>query len=55
MSHCSHADSEKIVAKVYEISRVYILNPLALAGSTIIGFFGGLIQKGNTAARLFTK
>ena len=59
-----NADSEKIVAKVYEISRVYILNPLALAGSTIIGFFGGLIPGLTTvfsstaaynASMLFTK
>ena len=27
----------------YEIGRLYILNPIALLGSTIIGFFGGLI------------
>ena len=64
MMHHMNADSEKIVAKVYEISRVYILNPLALAGSTIIGFFGGLIPGLTTvfsstaaynASMLFTK
>ena len=31
------------INKTYEIGRLYILNPIALLGSTIIGFFGGLI------------
>ena len=43
MLHHWDADITKTSAKVYELGRVYILNPLALLGSTVIGFFGGLI------------
>ena len=64
MMHHMNADSEKVLAKTYELGKVYILNPLALAGSTIIGFFGGLIPGLTTvfsstaaynASMLFTK
>ena len=30
-------------AKTYEITKVYFLNPLGLLGSSIVGFFGGLV------------
>jgi putative tricarboxylic transport membrane protein len=61
-----HWDTEitKSVNKTYELGRLYILNPIALFGSTIIGFFGGLIPGLTTvfsstaaynASMLFTK
>ena len=43
MLHHWDADLAKTKGKIYELGRLYILNPLALAGSTLIGFFGGLI------------
>ena len=36
-------DTQKTQGRAYELGRLYILNPLALAGSTVIGFFGGLV------------
>lgn len=64
MMHHMNADADKILAKTYELSKVYILNPLALIGSTVIGFVGGLIPGLTTvfsstaaynASMLFTK
>jgi len=64
MMHHMNADSDKVVAKTYELGRLYILNPIALIGSTLIGFFGGLIPGLTTvfsstaaynASMLFTK
>jgi len=64
MMHHMNADADKILAKTYELSKVYILNPLALIGSTVIGFIGGLIPGLTTvfsstaaynASMLFTK
>ena len=52
------------INKTYELGRLYILNPVALFGSTLIGFFGGLIPGLTTvfsstaaynASMLFTK
>jgi len=61
-----HWDTEitKSLNKTYELGRLYILNPVALLGSTVIGFFGGLIPGLTTvfsstaaynASMLFTK
>ena len=61
-----HWDTEitKSINKTYELGRLYILNPVALLGSTVIGFFGGLIPGLTTvfsstaaynASMLFTK
>jgi len=61
-----HWDTEitKSINKTYELGRLYILNPVALLGSTLIGFFGGLIPGLTTvfsstaaynASMLFTK
>ena len=61
-----HWDTEitKSINKTYELGRLYILNPVALIGSTVIGFFGGLIPGLTTvfsstaaynASMLFTK
>lgn len=61
-----HWDTEitKSINKTYELGRLYILNPVALFGSTLIGFFGGLIPGLTTvfsstaaynASMLFTK
>jgi putative tricarboxylic transport membrane protein len=61
-----HWDTEitKSLNKTYELGRLYILNPVALLGSTLIGFFGGLIPGLTTvfsstaaynASMLFTK
>lgn len=61
-----HWDTEitKSLNKTYELGRLYILNPFALIGSTLIGFFGGLIPGLTTvfsstaaynASMLFTK
>jgi len=61
-----HWDTEitKSLNKTYELGRLYILNPFALIGSTVIGFFGGLIPGLTTvfsstaaynASMLFTK
>ena len=61
-----HWDTEitKSINKTYELGRLYILNPVALFGSTVIGFFGGLIPGLTTvfsstaaynASMLFTK
>ena len=43
MMHHFNDDVNKSVGKAYDLGKLYILNPLALAGSTLIGFFGGLI------------
>ena len=52
------------INNTYELGRLYILNPVALFGSTLIGFFGGLIPGLTTvfsstaaynASMLFTK
>ena len=61
-----HWDTEitKSLNKTYELGRLYILNPVALLGSTLIGFLGGLIPGLTTvfsstaaynASMLFTK
>lgn len=61
-----HWDTEitKSLNNTYELGRLYILNPVALLGSTVIGFFGGLIPGLTTvfsstaaynASMLFTK
>ncbi len=64
MMHHWNTGITKSINKTYEIGRLYILNPLALAGSTIIGFFGGLVPGLTTvfcstaaysASLLFTK
>ena len=64
MLHHWDADLAKTKGKIYELGRLYVLNPLALAGSTLIGFFGGLIPGLTTvfastaaynASQLFTK
>lgn len=34
---------KSVTEKAYKLGQVYILNPIALAGSTLIGFLGGLI------------
>ena len=36
-------DTEKTKARLYKLGHLYILNPLALTASSIIGFFGGLV------------
>jgi len=43
MMHHWNTEITRSINKTYEIGRLYILNPIALLGSTIIGFFGGLI------------
>lgn len=43
MLHHINDNTSKTAEKEYNIGKLYILNPLALAGSTAIGFFGGLI------------
>ena len=61
-----HWDTEitKSINKTYKLGRLYILTPVALLGSTVIGFFGGLIPGLTTvfsstaaynASMLFTK
>lgn len=64
MMHHWNTEITRSINKTYEIGRLYILNPIALLGSTIIGFFGGLIPGLTTvfsstaaynASMLFTK
>jgi putative tricarboxylic transport membrane protein len=43
MLHHFNDDVSKGLAKSYELGRIYVLNPLAMLGSTLIGFVGGLI------------
>lgn len=43
MLHHMQNNTKKTAEQKYNLGRVYILNPLALAGSTLIGFFGGLV------------
>lgn len=43
IAHHINTDTSKTIAKTYELGKLYILNPLALIGSTVVGFFGGLI------------
>jgi|SaaInl5LU_22_DNA_1037371.scaffolds.fasta_scaffold01452_3 putative tricarboxylic transport membrane protein len=43
MMHHINSDVDKKIGKAYDLGKLYILNPLALVGSTLIGFFGGLI------------
>lgn len=43
MMHHWNTEVEQGLAKTYRVSRVYILNPIALGASTLIGFFGGLV------------
>lgn len=43
MLHHINDSATKTTEKTYNIGKLYILNPLALAGSTMVGFFGGLI------------
>ena len=64
MMHHWDTEINKSINKTYELGRLYILNPVALFGSTLIGFFGGLIPGLTTvfsstaaynASMLFTK
>ena len=64
MMHHWNTEITKSLSKTYELGRLYILNPVALLGSTLIGFFGGLIPGLTTvfsstaaynASMLFTK
>ena len=64
MLHHWNTEITKSLNKTYELGRLYILNPVALLGSTVIGFFGGLIPGLTTvfsstaaynASMLFTK
>ena len=64
MMHHWNTEITKSLSKTYELGRLYILNPVALFGSTLIGFFGGLIPGLTTvfsstaaynASMLFTK
>lgn len=64
MMHHWNTEITKSINKTYELGRLYILNPVALFGSTLIGFFGGLIPGLTTvfsstaaynASMLFTK
>ena len=64
MMHHWNTEITRSINKTYEIGRLYILNPIALFGSTVIGFFGGLIPGLTTvfsstaaynASMLFTK
>ena len=64
MMHHWNTEITKSLSKTYELGRLYILNPIALFGSTLIGFFGGLIPGLTTvfsstaaynASMLFTK
>lgn len=43
MLHHMQKNINKSTEQKYNLGKLYILNPLALAGSTLIGFFGGLV------------
>jgi putative tricarboxylic transport membrane protein len=64
MMHHWDTEIKSSFAKVYEITNLYVLNPIALGASTLVGFFGGLIPGLTTvfsstaaynASMLFTK
>ena len=64
MMHHWNTEVKQGLAKTYEVSRLYILHPIALGVSTLIGFFGGLVPGLTTvfsstaaynASLLFTK
>ena len=43
MLHHMQQNTKKTAEQKYNLGKVYLLNPLMLAGGTLIGFFGGLV------------